>query len=159
MNEDFVQVAIVFLLTMSILLLIFIPKIHFYIQEKRNPELVPASASRYVHRHSLRVTGRTTILDSLHRSVQQVGNSQPIPTTEVIHGITKTQLEDLRHMLVGIGTIDDTTDLRSIVGCVGIIVSDQGPSDRSIAMTDIQNDMSTAMITAMLELDDSSEYE
>merc|ERR1712176_1396631 len=44
----------------------------------------------------------------------------------VVSGVTKKNLEDLRQNLVKCGTIDDTTDLRSIFKSVGIIIWDEG---------------------------------
>ena len=47
-----------------------------------------------------------------------------LEATEIVSGITKREVEDLRQLLIQIGTIDDMTDLRSLVQSIGIVISD-----------------------------------
>lgn len=143
-NSDFVKAAIIFFLSMSILLLIFVPKIMFHRKEK-NGNLVRASnltsssgmvdASGTINVSSLRVMGR----NQFHRETVQ---SQPeqvetMVATEVVSGVTKKQVEDLKRVLKQTGKIDDATNLRSIVQSIGITITDEDlyPSSRGSIST------------------------
>lgn len=140
--------AIVFALTMSIQLLVFVPKIQFLRRDLAR--LKSGAARRNFHGsvvsdfsstsqndsagknlgsgslgNSLRVIG---VNESLKKSTytNEVARAPPsgIQTTEVVSEITNKQIEDLRELLIESGKIDDTTDLRSLVQKVGIVVSD-----------------------------------
>mmetsp|Transcript_7169 Transcript_7169/g.17470 ORF Transcript_7169/g.17470 Transcript_7169/m.17470 type:complete len:1075 (-) Transcript_7169:74-3298(-) len=114
----FVKVAIIFVLTITVLLLIFVPKILFLRRERtvRGGRVSTSGGN-------LRVMGRN----------QFVPRMSGVTTTSsgVVSGITKKNLEDLSQNLIKCGTIDDTTDLRSIFKRVGIIILDEGGFQRS----------------------------
>ena len=106
--SDFVKSAVIFILTMSILSLIFVPKIMFLWKEKTDD--LHAADSNSVYVNSLRVLG----------SINNVASIE----TKNTDGITKKQVEDLRKILQTAGHITDSTDLQSLIESVGIVISD-----------------------------------
>jgi len=117
-TKYFVEVTLIFVLTLSILLLIFVPKILFLRKEQSSP---PSSHS------STRVTGgytpgiRVVGRNQLFRESTQV---EPIGATGTVGGITTKQMEELQELLKETGTINDKTDIQSLVQSVGIVISD-----------------------------------
>jgi hypothetical protein len=105
--SDFVKSVVVFILTMSILSLIFVPKVVFLWKEKTD---VHAVDSNSVYVNSLRVLGFINNVASIE--------------TKNTDGITKKQVEDLRKILQTAGHITDSTDLQSLIESVGIVISD-----------------------------------
>jgi hypothetical protein len=105
--SDFVKSVVVFILTMSILSLIFVPKVVFLWKEKTD---VHAVDSNSVYVNSLRVLGFINNVASIE--------------TKNTDGITKKQVEDLRKILQTVGHITDSTDLQSLIESVGIVISD-----------------------------------
>jgi len=105
----FVKAALLFFLTVSILSLIFIPKIIFLRKEKVEKADKSSSAPNFV---------------STLRGLRSNQFSTPDPMTTT--GLTKKEVEDLQQLLIKIGTIDETTDLRSLVQSIGIVISDEG---------------------------------
>jgi hypothetical protein len=105
--SDFVKSVVVFILTMSILSLIFVPKVVFLWKEKTD---VHAVDSNSVYVNSLRVLGFINNVASIE--------------TKNTGGITKKQVEDLRKILQTVGHITDSTDLQSLIESVGIVISD-----------------------------------
>lgn len=108
-NSDFVKAALLFFLTVSILSLIFIPKIIFLRKEKVEKADKSSSAPNFV---------------STLRGLRSNQFSTPDPMTTT--GLTKKEVEDLQQLLIKIGTIDEMTDLRSLVQSIGIVISDEG---------------------------------
>ena len=108
-NSDFVKAALLFFLTVSILSLIFIPKIIFLRKEKVEKADKSSSVPNFV---------------STLRGLRSNQFSTPDPMTTT--GLTKKEVEDLQQLLIKIGTIDEMTDLRSLVQSIGIVISDEG---------------------------------
>ena len=115
-NSDFVETALIFVLTVSILLLIFVPKIGFLRVEQDQKKNPLNGYSRKSSTTSLRVMGtntfepRSSVID-------------PLAATIAINGVTTKQVEDLKQVLIKLDTIDDATDLQSHVREVGINIS------------------------------------
>jgi len=150
-GKYFVKSAIIFALTMSIQLLIFVPKIQFL---RKDLARLRSGASRTNNRGSL-ITNGSAIVDNnagsttLGNSLRVVGMNQnlkrstyetarPPPSrmgsfeaTEVVSEITNRQVEDLRELLKETGKIDDATDLHSLVQKAGIVVSNQEQDRRT----------------------------
>ena len=131
LKPDFVEAAIIFVLTMSILLLIFIPKMLFLRKERRHAmdrashssdHSFSNGAESYIH--SLKVMGQKRFSKESRKETQMAIQIDSLEATEVVSGITKREVEDLRQLLIQIGTIDDMTDLRSLVQSIGIVISD-----------------------------------
>jgi hypothetical protein len=106
--SDFVKSAVVFILTTSILSLIFVPKVMFLWKEKTDVHAVDSNSVCYVN--SLRVLGFANNVASIE--------------TKNTDGITKKQVEDLRKILQTAGPINDSTDLQSLIESVDIVISD-----------------------------------
>mmetsp|Transcript_46671 Transcript_46671/g.54530 ORF Transcript_46671/g.54530 Transcript_46671/m.54530 type:complete len:352 (+) Transcript_46671:2-1057(+) len=121
----FVEIAIIFVLTMTVLLLIFIPKILFLRKEKKG-----------------RKGDRCTTLES---SLRVMGTNQMVPRISVSGpisestGITRKQVEDLKRNIVDLGTINDSTNFFSLVKSIGIPISDVD-NVRNSGITNSTND-------------------
>ena len=131
LKPDFVEAAIIFVLTMSILLLIFIPKMLFLRKERRHATDRASHSSDHsfsngaeAYIHSLRVMGQKRFSKESRKETQMAIQIDSLEATEIVSGITKREVEDLRQLLIQIGTIDDMTDLRSLVQSIGIVISD-----------------------------------
>ena len=98
---------------MTVLLLIFVPKIIFLRQEKN-----ARKGGRLSLGSSLRVTGRNEF-------VSRISGPTHI-ATNVVSGISRKHFEDLRQNLVQTGTVDNTTDFLSIFKSIGIFIFDDG---------------------------------
>jgi len=173
----FVKVAIVFLLTMTILLLIFVPKIIFFRKEKNGSDrrsriessLRVSGTDEFMTRYSiprsrLRDSGTNEFVprystpgSSLRVAATDIfvpRNSEPIiSTTEVVSGITWKQCEDLRQNLAQIGTIDNTANFLSVVKSIGIIISDEGNLQSSDVMNS-RNRVSAILNTTLEEIEE-----
>ncbi len=159
--------AIIFALTMSITLFIFVPKINFLRRDLAN---LRSGNARVNNRGSV-VTGidASSSTDSsvlprsagslrvmkvsknLKRSTykQDASALRPsggsIEALEVVSKITNKQVEDLRQLLKEAGQIDSATDLRSLVEKVGVDVSADGTYPRTSSGGSIAVSNSTEM--------------
>ena len=147
------EAAIIFALTVSITLFIFIPKMNFLKRDLAKLRSGEASTNRLgsvvsVGRTSttsdhlnlprsgasLRVVG---MKKNLRGSTYSQGSSALRPSggsaeiLEVVSEITNKQVEDLRQLLKETGQIDSATDLRSLVEKVGVVVSTDGKIPRT----------------------------
>mmetsp|Transcript_10094 Transcript_10094/g.21145 ORF Transcript_10094/g.21145 Transcript_10094/m.21145 type:complete len:298 (+) Transcript_10094:1-894(+) len=147
----FVKSTTVFLLTASILLLMFVPKIIFLREELMEKEANPSGQSPSTSdstkscRYALNVVGRNQVValksslavgwgNAVGKGSSNYSNEKKIPGGSVIDlrgkkcgspaGITREQMDNLTIKLRHLGTIDDTTDLRSIIESSGIPVAD-----------------------------------
>eukprot|EP00533_Pseudo-nitzschia_delicatissima_P012473 CAMPEP_0197276754 /NCGR_PEP_ID=MMETSP1432-20130617/15887_1 /TAXON_ID=44447 /ORGANISM="Pseudo-nitzschia delicatissima, Strain UNC1205" /LENGTH=392 /DNA_ID=CAMNT_0042742851 /DNA_START=189 /DNA_END=1367 /DNA_ORIENTATION=- len=152
-GKYFVEAAIIFALTVSITLFIFIPKMNFL---KRDLAKLRSGEARTNQLGSVVSVGKTSTTSdhlnlprsgaslrvigmkkNLRGSTSSQGSSALRPSggsveiLEVVSEITNKQVEDLRQLLKEIRQIDSATDLRSLVEKVGVVVSTDGKIPRT----------------------------
>lgn len=163
------EAAIIFALTMSITLFIFVPKINFL---RRDLAKLRSGEARTNARGSL-ITGMesNSSTDSMGQRLSAAGSlrvvgmnknlkrstyNQDAPALrpsggsydalDVTSEITNKQVEDLRQLLKEAGQIDSKTDLRSLVEKVGVVVSADGKPARTSSGGSIAASNSSEML-------------
>ena len=152
-NSDFVKATIIFVLTMSILLLIFVPKIIFLRKEKadiaanRNSSITSyTSNASSTNLSSLRVMGTRQYVRRISAPVESTINR------DTSGGVTRKQMEDLRKILQKVGPIDNLVDLQALIESAGIVVS----SDDRFPISQEFQDLTMDVIVEEQESESSS---
>lgn len=138
LDSDFVKTAIIFALTLSISLLIFVPKIIWHrkgslsaINGGSAPSQLSMDSSAIEIDNSGRSTLRVVGLSRLYRASRYARERRPIASrtqtlnvTEIVSGLTTKQVEDLENVLQANLKVDNI-DLRQLVQSIGIVISDE----------------------------------
>lgn len=134
----FVKTAIIFALTLSISLLIFVPKIIWHrkgslgaITGGSGPSQLSMDPSAIEIDNSGRSALRVVGLSRISRASRYARERRPIASrtqalniTEVVSGLTTKQVEDLEKVLQSNLNVDNI-DLRQLVQSIGIVISDE----------------------------------